>query len=224
MNPILLKILQGGLEATRAGASAIPYLLPSQAEKANKLALEELQKASASGSLGLTDAERNAFYTEGAASLEKQLSQNEAMLRQLGGVTATSGQAAKQAAAIASEGAKAAMNLNTAVQREDITAAREQKQEMAARQQTADAYKQNRVSAILAAPTALLDFLQGSTAVDATVFGTETKEQKMERIQDSLIDAGFSEDQAAQLAAKYQKDPKGFEAAAQAILGNGGTK
>ena len=224
MNPILLKLLQGGLEATRAGAASIPYLLPSEAEKANRQALEQLQKASAEGSLGLTDAERNALYATGQASLDKQLSQNEAMLRQLGGVTATSGQAAKQAAAIASEAAKASVNLNNAVEQANIKAATEQRAEMAARQQAADTYKQNKVAAALAAPAAVLDFLQGSTAVDATVFGTETKEQKIERLQDSLVAAGFTPEQASQLAAKYKDNPKGFEAAASAILGDGGTK
>ena len=219
MNPILLKLLQGGLEASRAGVASVPYLLPSEAEKANRQALEQLQKAAASGSLGLTDAERNALYATGQASLDKQLSQNEAMLRQLGGVTATSGQAAKQAAAIASEAAKASVNLNNAVEQANIKAATEQRAEMAARQQAADTYKQNKVAAALAAPAAVLDFLQGSTAVDATVFGTETKEQKMKRMKDELENVGFTSEQAAKISERYKDDPEGLKKAMTALTG-----
>lgn len=223
-NPFLLKILQGGLEVTRAGAGALPYLLPSEAEKANREALEQLKQASKTGDLGLSTKESEAMYAQGLGSLDKQLAQNEALLRQLGGVTATSGQAAKQAAQIAAESAKAQMGINLAVQQADIKAAESQRQELAARQQAADVAKQNKVAALAAAPTALLDFLQGSTAVDATVFGTETKEQKIDRLEEELVANGLTVDQAAQIAERYKNDPKGMEAAVAALSGKGGKK
>lgn len=219
MTPALLKILQAAGQTATAGLGAVPYLIPNAAEQANRAEMERLQKAKDAGLLGLTGDQRENLYTGLNVPLEKQLASSEAMLRQLGGVSATSGQASRQGAALASEAAKAQLAINNQVERADADAQEAQKAELAARQQADAQAKQNRVAAVLAAPTALLDFLMGSSAVDATVFGTKTKDQSLSEIKESLIAQGFPEDKATTIAQSMIDDPALMKSANESLFG-----
>lgn len=219
MNAALLRLLQGAGTVAAAGLSAAPDLLPSELERANREELARLQKAQREGTLGFSDEQRDQLYGEQAASLEKQLATNEALMRQLGGVSATSGQAAKQGALLASEQAKASEAINREVNRMDIATQEAQKKEIAARQMADQEAKKARASAALAAPTALLDYLMGSSAVGATVFGTQNKEQDIEDMKAELISQGYSEEQALRIAQAYAANPKELTEAGQALFG-----
>ena len=219
INAALLRALQGAGTVAAAGLSAVPDLLPSELEKSNREELERLQKAQREGTLGFSDAQRDQLYGEQAAALEKQLATNEALIRQLGGVSATSGQAAKQAALLASEQAKASEAINREVNRMDIATQEAQKKEIAARQMADQEARKNRASAALAAPTALLDYLMGSSAVGATVFGTQNKEQDIEDMKAELMGQGYSEEQALKIAQAYASNPKELTEAGQALFG-----
>ena len=140
------------LAGAAAGALAgIPKIVVSDAEKANKKALEELQKKQGLGMLGLTEAEKQGLYNPAASQIAGRLREGGQIARQAGaaGMQTGAGNELLRQTMAQEQGAEAAANVAMNVESQNLARKREMEGDLSAREAQANQYKQDRLNAVV---------------------------------------------------------------------------
>lgn len=140
------------LAGAAAGALAgIPKLVVSDAEKANKKALEELQRKQGLGMLGLTDAEKQSLYNPATSQIAGRLREGGQIARQAGaaGMQTGAGSELLRQTMAQEQGAEAAANVAMNVESQNLLRKREMEGDLSAREAQANQYKQDRLGAVV---------------------------------------------------------------------------
>lgn len=141
-----------GLAGAAAGALAgIPKIIASDAEKANKKALEELQKKQGLGMLGLTEAEKQSLYNPAASQIAGRLREGGQIARQAGaaGMQTGAGSDLLRQTMAFEQGAAEAANVAMNVEAQNLARKREMEGDLSAREAQANQYKQDRLNSIV---------------------------------------------------------------------------
>lgn len=162
--------LGAGLAGAAAGTlAALPQLIPSYAEKANKKALEELQRKQDLGMLGLTEAEKQSLYNPATSQIAGRLREGGQIARQAGaaGMQTGAGSDLLRQTQAAEQGAAEAANVAMNVEAQNLARKREMEGDLSAREAQANEYKQQRLNSIVSiltgAGTAATEAAQQST-------------------------------------------------------------
>ena len=131
--------------------AALPQLIPSYAEKANKKALEELQRQQDIGMLGLTESEKQALYNPATSQIAGRLREGGQIARQAGaaGMQTGAGSDLLRQTQAFEQGAAQAANVAMNVEAQNLARKREMEGDLSAREAQANEYKQQRLNSII---------------------------------------------------------------------------
>ncbi len=141
-----------GIAGAAAGTlAALPQLIPSYAEKANKKALEELQRKQDLGMLGLTEAEKQSLYNPATSQIAGRLREGGQIARQAGaaGMQTGAGSDLLRQTQSFEQGAAEAANVAMNVEAQNLARKREMEGDLSAREAQANEYKQQRLNSII---------------------------------------------------------------------------
>ena len=164
MDPLTLALLASG--ATAVGA--LPDIIPSKFEREQKKRLQDLQRQQELGALGLTDQERSALENKMQASARQAMQQADLTQRQyaqqLGG--AQSGLALLGQQIGAEQGARTQVQVQQAIEEQDLAKKQRQEQELRALEAQQAEYKRKRAEALTKPITAGAETYTGQLATD----------------------------------------------------------
>ena len=164
MDPLTLALLASG--ATAVGA--LPDIVPSKFEREQKKRLQDLQRQQELGALGLTDQERSALENKMQASARQAMQQADLTQRQyaqqLGG--AQSGLALLGQQIGAEQGARTQIQVQQAIEEQDLAKKQRQEQELRALEAQQAEYARKRAEALTKPITAGAETYAGQMATD----------------------------------------------------------
>jgi hypothetical protein len=142
--------------AIGAGLGAIPTLVKTDAEKENERRLNELRRMQEMGTLGLTEAEKQAIYGSQQSAIQGQMQQAQAQIRAAGAAGMQGGAGAEQLRQLQAAEQQAGLQAGAArqVEAQDLLRKRELEDEIQQRIAAQSLAKQERVEAAMQIPMA----------------------------------------------------------------------
>lgn len=202
---MLMQLLQGAASSTGAAFKAIPTIVKTQSEKANREEMLRLKHLLGSEELGLTELEKQRILDQQGTSAENALQRAAAQSAQLQGASnvAGAGTALKQAAALDAAGAKVRTDINQGVEAADAAKAEAQRQEYWARLAADSESKQRRLAAWTSIGSSGAETLSGAASVNNTVAPPVKADISAAESQYSM-----TPEQLAQLQASLKDNPE----------------
>jgi len=203
--PALAAVL-GAAELAAKSAAGLSVLAPNEYDRAEKKRLADLKRRQEIGALGLSQGEEDQLYDEFQAQQSvQQEALAQARRQQLGSAIGFGGGEAL-GASIASEEASRRLGAEQvrAVQAQDIARAREEEDEMWAREANASERRQEKVQAILGAGLTATEGISGMVSQKNTLEGSGVSGAQFKELGDSL---GISGEDAAGLFENLSGSP-----------------
>ena len=186
MDPLTLALLASG--ATAVGA--LPDIVPSKFEREQKKRLQDLQRQQELGALGLTDQERAALENKMQASARQAMQQADLTQRQyaqqLG--SAQSGLALLGQQIGAEQGARTQVQVQQAIEEQDLAKKQRQEQELRALEAQQAEYKRKRAEALVAPFSSGAEAYTGQMAADKLINYRMQELEKMAQIKANQAD------------------------------------